>query len=486
MNNKYVQLAISNRYASIALRFMLSFLLIYIFLLVNNNLVFRWDAASYFWMSNIFVDDYGFSLSNFPVNLRGAIFPLMLMPFNMLAVALGMQAEMGHWIMISTLSGLFSLAFPILFEDFGRDKFIPFSLILLLIFFFGVFLVPLADLISLYLLIFSLVFIKIAYKEIRISKRINYKPILLFFFAGVFFYVAYNSRTIYQFAIIGIAIIFFVNIIVLPKKAYALIIALAFVVGFYLLASVQLYINMNNTDTFSIAPGGGIVYWHDLPLNIFQLQVGLELNFYETSLVYGETPTFRYDNNSGIQLINRYGIVRSYSDYFRLIARYPFEMIGIYMRSLIMSLNPISGGGMIYNRNGRFILTIANWTILFFLMMYIKRSIIDIENFMLSLKETSMDFKNSILALFAILLPVIFIIPGAMEERFAIGLWVVVYGMFAYVINIREEIYFFKQRKFYNSFLYVAGFFVAIAILTELYANNITDSLLPILFLDWF
>ena len=276
------------------------------------------------------------------------------------------------------------------------------------------------------------------------------------------------------------------NIKFLPNAKDCLFIGFSFALGLFALASIQVFINMYHSNIFSLAPNGGQVYHAGVSLNIFQLNTGLQVNFYETSVVEGEMHGFRYINQTGKLILDIEGSIYSYSDYMRLLLKYPFEMIGMWMRSILMGLNPISGGGIILNRNGRFTLTLANFTMLFLLVSYIKRSIIDLKlkDFNIILKQKSIEFKNSVMSLMTIVLPIIFIIPGAVEERFLIGFWVLVYGLFLYVINIRQELRSMKKRKYYNLSLYILFFFIFTAILTELYANNNSGVFLPLLSLN--
>jgi hypothetical protein len=79
------------------------------------------------------------------------------------------------------------------------------------------------------------------------------------------------------------------------------------------------------------------------------------------------------------------------------------------------------------------------------------------------------------------LLPFLAIIPGAVEERFALPFWLIVYGLLSYVIDIRQE--FQNYKKYYISYIcsWLGGFAVFIAVLTSVYANNLEGKLLSIL-----
>jgi len=466
----------------------LSFVLVFAFLSIVGNTYYPFDSGFYYRFSLVFAGDEGFSLRSFPYTLRGIVFPLMLLPFNQIAQIIWGDTLRGWYLFISSFSAVFSMLFPFVFKGLGKANNIVIPLLLQIMVYFGLFLVPLVDLVALWMLIFSLAFIKIAYTYVE-RRGLQKRYLVLFVLSGATFYISYNTRTIYQFAIFGMILILITNIRLLKHKAQNVAIVLAFVIGVFSIAGVQIYSNMHTIDSFSISPAQ--THYRGLPLNHFQLQVGMGVNLYETSLVENEGLAVSYTNHSGNLVLRELGHPQlgSLSDYLSWVFAFPIEFIGVYMRHLIVMLNPISGGGYVYFRNNsRFILTMLNYTMLFVATCYIKRNMLDLSLSEIKgkFKSISNDAKNSVLSIFTILLPFIAITPGAVEERFGLPFWIVIYGLFCYCINLKEEFEYFKKRWLSYVLIYLFTFGVFIAILTEIYASNTSGVFLPILDLSSF
>ncbi|MCL2015879.1 MAG: hypothetical protein FWG68_06480, partial [Defluviitaleaceae bacterium] len=317
-----------------------------------------------------------------------------------------------------------------------------------------------------------------------------------FLLGGALLYAAYNTRTIYQFAIVGLLLIIFVQRKTGRQKGRLVTandFAVVAIVAGLLLGSVpQVIINHNHTGelTMTAINSEAAAQWRggQQSLNVFQLEHGLRLNLYETwNGDDGLAARVGYVNHSGIHILNEAyfsGIslpLGSLGDYFRAVARFPLEALGTYVRHLIVLLNPISGGGYIYSRtNMRFVYTMLNYTMLFVVFGWLKRSFLDGTLREIRQKVDTKERATSLICLLTILLPFIFILPGAVEERFAIGFWVIIYGVIFYCIDFRQEWAKYRARPFAHGFFYLAGFGVFIAILTEIYVHS-SHGFLPIL-----
>jgi hypothetical protein len=219
------------------------------------------------------------------------------------------------------------------------------------------------------------------------------------------------------------------------------------------------------------------------------------MNFYETYMGrggayfnrysnYSPSPAFAHINRSGQLILDEIGGVVSYSDYINVVLRYPLEVAGSYVRHLVAMLNPIEGGGVVYYRsNLRFIFTLFNFTLLFIVFNFLKRNFFDcsFDEQKMRAKSLSLSAKMELASIVTILLPFAAIIPGAVEERFGIGFWIIMYGLVCYCINLKEEIKTYKQRPLKFAIYYVIVFAFFIGMLTEIYANNSHVQLLPIL-----
>jgi hypothetical protein len=208
---------------------------------------------------------------------------------------------------------------------------------------------------------------------------------------------------------------------------------------------------------------------------------------------------YRYKDISGSQVTEVSDT--TYAGYLKSFFKYPIESLGLYVRHIFALLNPIGGGGYVYSHNNsRFFFTLLNYTMLFIVINFLRRMFtvpsINIKykrccsrrEFILcayKIKTKKIPFsltqKTSLLSLIIILVPFLAIIPGAVEERFAISFWLIVYGLLSYVIDLRQEFLNYKTYPISYALSWLGGFGIFVAILTAIYANNPQEVLLPIL-----
>lgn len=152
-------------------------------ILLNPDGQAYWDSDNYLQLSQSFWKEDGFSLFNFTDGVRGVWFPLILAPFIKLSRKWG-------WRILSALMAVFFICyFPQTIlnirEDIGflfRKRLALFLLIC--IFWSGIFLYPLSDGVALVFLVLGIWFI---FKD----------KIWGYLIGGAFFYLSYNTRTIY-------------------------------------------------------------------------------------------------------------------------------------------------------------------------------------------------------------------------------------------------------------------------------------------------
>jgi len=111
--------------------------------------------------------------------------------------------------------------------------------------------------------------------------------------------------------------------------------------------------------------------------------------------------------------------------------------------------------------------------------MLIKRN--KIEDIRIQIEKEYQDKIIPFLSIMTIIVPFVAIIPGSIEERFALPFWLIVYGFIAYIIDLKKEFSYYKQKPILHLVLYVIGFMFLIIILTSIYANNPEGKLIPIL-----
>ena len=449
------------------------------FMLVTRNTIFPYDSGYYYFLSESFFINESFSLLNYPSSIRGIIFPLFLGVCNRISFFIFNNPIYGWHILISIFSFAFAISFYYVFGKFriGIHRIIPYEVVVLLPVWHGLFLAPLSDFVALFFMVIAVAFSLLSHSSVMQGKI---RPIIMAVLAGGFFYMSYNTRTIYMVCILGFLGLFvYFARIQSTGKGKLLIMIVSFLIGIIIFGIPQGIVNYYHTELLSIAVPTG-------SLNQFQLYEGIRLNFYETSIMPDTPSNFAYFNRSGHMLLESVGIKGgiSYRQYLSLFLRYPFEMVGVLTRHFLVMMNPISGGAYVTSRNNtRFLLTMFNYTTLFLLGYIIKQKVLSLEIHQIRTKFTNMSegAKISYISAFTLLLPFFAIIPGAVEERFAIPFWVVSYFLVCKHFRIRLFVEQLRKYPFKYILCYVGGLCLFIAILTEIYANNHGNLFLPIL-----
>ncbi|MCL1998380.1 MAG: hypothetical protein FWG65_06410, partial [Turicibacter sp.] len=150
-----------------------SFVLVLAFLVLADVRNFNSDSGLYFRLANGFFhessewDAYGsFRLLAFPLTFRGMLFPLLLAPFNWLTQMLVNNTMYGWWLLVASMSALFSVSFPVLFKGLGRVHLLPLPIIITLAIWHGIFARPFADIVAVFLLVYALALLRTAYEKL--------------------------------------------------------------------------------------------------------------------------------------------------------------------------------------------------------------------------------------------------------------------------------------------------------------------------------
>jgi len=467
-------------------------IVLFLTMLVNNE-EYPFDSGYYYSLSESFFSSGKFSIENYPASYRGIIFPLLLSLFNKIARIFHGSGLFGWRYLISLFSGLFLLSFPSIFGMTGKRKISPIPLLLLIIVWRGLFFVPLSDLIAAYFLIFALACINKAYFRIY-NKSFGFFELLLFCLSGIFFYAAYNTRTIYLFTLPFILLIIFLNKNI--GKIKSIIIISTICIGIIVLGSFQIVSNKKTYNKYSLFVQTQIGFGTSLFVN--QLFEGIDIDLYETYMSGGpDFYAYKYTDNSGKQVIETENVsTRNYKNYIKILCKYPFEMLSIFFRHFFVMLNPVDGGGYVYSHNvkTRFILTLLNYSMLFMVVIFLKREVFEpmlikrnkIEDIKIQIEKEYQGKIIPFLSIMTLIVPFIAIIPGMVEERFALPFWLIVYGFIAYKIDFKKEFLYYKQKPILHLVLYLIGFMFYIIILTSIYANNPEGKLIPILSISIF
>ena len=436
-------------------------------ILLNPDGQAYWDSDNYLQLSQSFWKEDGFSLFNFTDGVRGVWFPLILAPF------IKLSREWG-WRILSALMAVFFICyFPQTIlnirEDIGflfRKRLALFLLIC--IFWSGIFLYPLSDGVALVFLVLGIWFI---FKD----------KIWGYLIGGAFFYLSYNTRTIYL-----LPLLFFVigyGGLRIVQKKYSQCLSFLVCVGISMLIITpipQIIVNLNCYDVFSpkvITKEGyssGLFSW--------QLAEGLRHSEYETYIgdmeIYPD-PGIQFVDKVGESLLNREELnpgEMSMKDVIKMVLKYPFEIMGIYMRHLINMLNPVWGEVYIKNiHKTKIYLSVINYCLMFTVVCYGVLKLSRGKQISLSAKQFMGEKGERCLLWSTILIPCIGILPGCVEQRFFFGAYMLMYIFLLFsmgkdgFLNLSMH---WKKRPMYYAALFIIGFALLSAVWGNTYANT--------------
>lgn len=349
---------------------------------------------------------------NFPEVARGYFYPLVLVPVHALADMVG---ENGRIIFQVTSSAVYAylLTGPIanfFLKTFGGTlsfaRRTAFALLTIAVF-PGLFLFPLSDLPALLVLVIA----------VALATRANSQyGWCWLFMSGAAVSAAYNIRTIYLFA--AIALFFVVLFVFMREKPWPsrVLGMIAFVLGALIIATPQMMINkrIHGTATPLV-----IAMVKGKPLMAQQLYWGVVVQRYETYAGKDSpAPSLYYRDPAGIALRDLDN--SSFADpnmrgYLSMVLKHPVQFLGIYGRHFINGLDVRDG--IVYaekSSTNKSVVSFLCFSMLFFCVL------------IYGLRKEKRWIEAAYLA--PILLPVLAILPGAVETRFFIPVYLVLFG----------------------------------------------------------
>lgn len=349
---------------------------------------------------------------NFPEVARGYFYPLVLVPVHALADVVG---DNGRIVFHFASSAVYAylLTGPIanfFLKTFGGTlsfaRRTVFALLTIAVF-PGLFLFPLSDLPAVLVLIIG----------VALATRANSQyGCCWLFLSGAAVSAAYNIRTIYLFAAMALfVVVLFVFMQGKPWRLRALGM-LAFLLGALIVATPQMLINkrIHGTATPLV-----IAMVKGKPLMAQQLYWGMVVQRYETYAGKDSpAPSLYYRDPAGIALRNLDD--SSFSDpnmrrYLSMVLKHPVQFLGIYGRHFINGLDVRDG--IVYaekSSSNKSVVSFLCFSLLFFCVL------------IYGLRKEKRWIEAAYLA--PILLPVLAILPGAVETRFFMPIYLVLFG----------------------------------------------------------
>jgi hypothetical protein len=391
-----------------------SFCIVFLTLLITHQILgikeFPFDSSTYWTLST------PASVANFPDIVRGYVYAYLLFPIHALTDAIN---DSGRIVFRVSTSAIYAylLTGPganFFLQCFGGrltvSRRILFALLTIGVF-PGLFLYPLSDMPAALALIIAISFADSA-------KRKNWLAFL--FFSGAAASAAYNIRTIYLFAFI--ALLFIIPFVFLRNKSWNArgLGLVAFILGAFIVALPQMAINKRIHD---VATPLVLATVNGKSLMATQLYWGITIQRYET-YNGGDTPapSLYYRDPAGIALRSLdeslFTDDPTIGDYISLVAKHPVQFLGIYGRHFINGID--IRDGLVYVTKPS-----INKSIVAFLCY----SLFFFGALIFCTRKKPRWIEVAYLA--PLLIPVLAIVPGAVETRFFMPLYLVLFGTIA-------------------------------------------------------
>ena len=436
---------------------------------LNYKLLF--DASNYYSLSQSFIHDGHFSFSNYSVSLRGYFFPLLIM----LITKVGGIMQLSPSQSMSVISSLFAaLIFTVIIPNFLIRKNTGKTLILRILL-FSLFMLfwsdlvyyPLSDLWGFGFAVISAALInKIVSEKHKLAHLVFYSLGL-----GLSFYAAYNTRTGYLFAVPVQLIIYTFYYIKQKKRKRNLVISLALIAfGMFALAVPQMLIN--SVQNQSLSPLVNTVVGQEQTLYAGQIKAGLAISRYETMAPMKEEGlkgALYFIDDAGEQLSAQFEAAFSQGklSLIKFIFANFFDLAGIYMRHFInilfMPFNQVYISKLYFLNN---IFMLLSYTLTFGAFTYMIWAAF--EHKMQKNAAVSMHvwlFASWVLVSLATL-------PGIVEMRFFMPMYVVIYAVFLFRCSDKEFRANFWENKWKYTLAYIFVFMMMLAVWTNTFANG--------------
>lgn len=410
--------------------------------LVYDSLQY-WQLGENFWSSGKFnfIDLYN--------AWRGYVFPLWLGICNHIG---GIQVF--QFLNAACVSVLFAIILPkvaLMNETYDIHTIVSCIICMgiFCVFFYGLIVYPLSDVPAMGVSMICVVFMN----RLEEDKR---GTTIWAFLLGFGIYIAYNIRTIYMF--FGIYMFGAVLYIIYKKRVglqQKVTTVLSMIGGIIMAGLPQVYLNYFLLDKVSFkVPTDNLM--------VKQLFWGIKYQRYDTFIDETQRiPQMIFTDPVGVKLLEEEGmeILCSWNDYFHLIFKYPLEICGIYIRHFISILLPIWSNQYVKDvNNNKIFLTIFAFSILYFWVF------VSIKKMWKNIKV----FKNFI----PLIIPSIFILPGAVEVRFFVTMWLMIIAMICFCVQWNQVIVYAKNHKLEIILSYIVIFAVMVSFWSMLLASE--------------
>lgn len=393
-----------------------------------------YDASDYWGRGVLLWKDGKFDLLNLGNAFRGYIFPLYL---GMCSFVGGEHGPVVYILVNSfLLSLLFVLAIPKLHEA-SESKNSPIHLFLFLLMFYGLARYALSDLFAVGLCIVATIMERMIYDSNSILKSI-WKSILF----GIVLYLMYNTRTIYLFPAIYLLGLFLFHTCKVGGWKQKVGKVLFCFIGVFIAGLPQLYVNymVNGIKSIAVLTNGLMLkqlYW-GMYCQRYEGYIGEGIDVIGNGIWFMDEVGFYLLAQHGIQTFN------TWKEYIKFVILHFFDVVGIYMRHFINILFPCWPNLYIEDiNNNKIFMLILSYSCIFLVCYSIFNKCI----------KSYRVFSNYI----PLAIPMVLMIPAAVETRFFVALYILGIGMLCYNVSWSKMWECFKTSCVRTCIIFIIG-----------------------------
>lgn len=267
-----------------------------------------------------------------------------------------------------------------------------------------------------------------------------------------------------MFAGIWLVLKFVIYLIRASKKTVIKLSLLGFSIFGFLLATIpQLFMNL--------AHGILSIKVQTKGLMLRQVFCGIQYQRYDTLVTDAEEHLARgvcFKDAAGNALLQQAGIIDEFTgwgEFIRFVFRHPLDVAGIYVRHLVNMLLPCYPAQYIENLGSNKIMyALLSFTCIFLFGAALSNKLVDIKVF----KRYS-----------TLLVPVFFILPGAVESRFFAALFIMIFGVLAYNVDWNEM----RHCLIRDKWKYIVSYIILGALLVAIWGSMLaSEYMTPVFF----
>ena len=295
--------------------------------------------------------------------------------------------------------------------------------------------------------------------------------LLLGLVAGASAYASYNIRAVYLYGILASLIWWLCRN--RRKGVYLMLSCTGIVIGVLIVAYPQMCVNKKYNDTY--LPFVPTENYSTVDLKNWQIAQGLTVDRYETFAGRDsvQTPGMRFDDKAGISLEMKEkasdGI--SLTQLAELAFKYPLDIAGIYWRHLINYLTPVWRQCYIIDLHVNTAWVALPGIVLWIIFFY--------QLFLIKMDQWRNWLKNEAWAILPFISICLFMIPAAVEIRFFIAAYSIMYGYLVWRADFRKMLDHFRNHTVSVTLLLTIAFFFWISVMGGTLSGNAVS---PVLF----